>query len=76
MHPLLSRRIFLAGSSASIALFGRAIGARADETIEELRWALPALTDTLFVRAPGAPIAAPSWISGAEGLLTLTTIWR
>lgn len=71
MHPLLSRRIFLAGSSASIALFGRAIGARADETIEELRWALPALTDTLFVPRAWSTYCGAIMDLVQEGLLTL-----
>jgi peptide/nickel transport system substrate-binding protein len=49
MHAHLTRRLFLAGSSASAFMLSRAIKASAQESIEEVRWALPAVNDTMFV---------------------------
>ncbi len=49
MHAVLSRRLFLAATSASAFAIGRPFGAHAEEQIEELRWALPAINDTMFV---------------------------
>lgn len=49
MSAHFTRRLFLAGSSASGLLLTRAIRASAQEQIEEVRWALPAINDTMFV---------------------------
>ncbi len=49
MHAHLTRRLFLAGSSASVVMLSRAIRASAQESIDEVRWALPAVNDTMFV---------------------------
>jgi peptide/nickel transport system substrate-binding protein len=49
MHAHFTRRLFLAGSSASAVMLSRAIRAKAQEPIEEVRWALPAVNDTMFV---------------------------
>ena len=49
MHAHLTRRLFLAGSSASAFMLSRAIRASAQESVEEVRWALPSINDTMFV---------------------------
>lgn len=70
MQANFSRRLFLAGSSASVALFGHIISARADEQIEELRWALPAITDTLFIPRAWSTYCGAIMDLVQEGLLT------
>jgi peptide/nickel transport system substrate-binding protein len=52
MFETTSRRSFLAlaSAAATTAMFGPALkSARADGMIEEIKWALPSLPDTLFV---------------------------
>ncbi len=49
MLALLSRRLFLATSASAALTALRPFGAHAEEPIEELRWALPAINDTMFV---------------------------
>lgn len=49
MHAHITRRLFMAGSTASVVMLSRAIRASAQEPIEEVRWALPAINDTMFV---------------------------
>jgi peptide/nickel transport system substrate-binding protein len=49
MHLHITRRLFMAGSSASVVMLSRALRASAQEPIEEVRWALPAINDTMFV---------------------------
>ena len=49
MHAHITRRLFLGGSSASVFMLSRAIRASAQQSIDEVRWALPAVNDTMFV---------------------------
>ena len=49
MHAHITRRLFMAGSTMSVVMLSRAIRASAQEPIEEVRWALPAINDTMFV---------------------------
>ena len=49
MHAHITRRLFMAGSSASVVMLSRAIRASAEQSIDEVRWALPAVNDTMFV---------------------------
>src|SRR5262245_59684693 len=49
MHAHITRRLFLAGSSASVVMLSRAIRASAEQSIDEVRWALPSINDTMFV---------------------------
>ena len=49
MHAHITRRLFMAGSTMSVVMLSRAIRASAQEPIEEVRWALPAVNDTMFV---------------------------
>ena len=49
MHANITRRLFMAGSTMSVVMLSRAIRASAQEPIGEVRWALPAVNDTMFV---------------------------
>lgn len=49
MHVHVTRRLFIAGSTMSVVMLSRAIRASAQEPIEEVRWALPSVKDTMFV---------------------------
>lgn len=49
MLALLSRRTFLVASASAAITALRPFGAHAEGQIEELRWALPAINDTMFV---------------------------
>src|SRR5262245_11923179 len=49
MHANITRRLFMAGSTMSVVMLSRAIRASAQEPIDEVRWALPAVNDTMFV---------------------------
>jgi peptide/nickel transport system substrate-binding protein len=53
MHANITRRLFLSAATASMAipavLAGRLKAVHAQDAIEELRWALPAVSDTMFV---------------------------
>ena len=52
MQTNLTRRLFLCNATASVlalGMFGAAPAVRAQETIEEITWALPAINDTMFV---------------------------
>lgn len=49
MNAYITRRLFMAGSTASAVMLSRAIRASAQQSIEEVRWALPSINDTMFV---------------------------
>lgn len=69
MHANITRRLFMAGSSASVLMMSHVLRASAQESIDEVRWALPAVNDTMFVPRAWSTYVGAIMSLVQEGLL-------